>query len=56
MIQHGELMERVRRFEEKHEFTVCAVNQVLPFDAALDWPKTIDGVKMDHYVSWMKSA
>jgi amidase len=56
MIQHGELMERVRQFEETYEFTVCAVNQVPPFDATLDWPKTIDGVKMDHYVSWMKSA
>ena len=56
MIQHGELLDRVRRFEEKYEFTVCAVNQVPPFDASLDWPKTIDGVKMDHYVAWMKSA
>ncbi|MGH9330084.1 MAG: amidase family protein, partial [Vicinamibacterales bacterium] len=56
MIQHGELMERVRRFQEKYEFTVCAVNQLPPFDAALDWPKTIDGVTMDHYVAWQKSA
>ncbi len=56
MILHGELMERVRRFEEKYEFTICAVNQLPPFDAALDWPKTIDGVAMEHYVSWMKSA
>ena len=35
---------------------LCAVNQVPPFDATLDWPKTIDGVTMDHYVAWMKSA
>jgi amidase len=56
MVQHGELMERVRKFEEKYEFTVCAVNQVPPFEAALDWPKTIDGVKLDHYVAWMQSA
>jgi amidase len=32
------------------------VNQVPPFDATLDWPKTIAGVKMEHYVAWMKSA
>jgi amidase len=32
------------------------VNQVPPFDATLDWPKEIDGVKMDHYIAWMKSA
>ena len=27
-----------------------------PFDATLDWPKEIAGVKMEHYVAWMKSA
>ena len=35
---------------------MCAVNQVPPFDASLDWPKEIDGVRMEHYVAWMKSA
>jgi amidase len=54
--QHGQLLERVRRFQEKYEFLVCVVNQVPPFDATLDWPKAIDGVKMEHYVAWMKSA
>jgi amidase len=56
MVQHGQLMERMRRFQEKYEFMLCAVNQVPPFDVTLDWPKTIDGVKMEHYVAWMKSA
>jgi len=56
MIQHGQLLERMRQFEEKYDFICCAVNQLPPFDAALDWPKTIDGVAMDHYVAWMKSA
>jgi amidase len=56
MIQHGELLERVRRFQDTYEFIVCAVNQVPPFDAALDWPKSIEGVAMCHYVAWMKSA
>ena len=56
LVAHGELMERVRRFEEQYEFTICAVNQVPPFDAALDWPKAIDGVTLDSYVAWMKSA
>jgi amidase len=56
MVQHGQLMERMRRFQEKYEFLLCAVNQVPPFDATLDWPKSIDGVKMEHYVAWMKSA
>ena len=56
MIQHGELMERMRRFQEKYEFMLCAVNQVPPFDATIDWPKEIEGVKMENYVAWMKSA
>jgi amidase len=56
MVQHGQLLERMRRFQEKYEFMVCAVNQVPPFDAALDWPKAIGDVKMEHYIAWMKSA
>ena len=56
MMQHGQLLERVRRFQETYPFLACAVNQVLPFDATLDWPKEIEGVKMDAYVSWMKST
>ena len=53
---HGTLMQRMRRFQEKYEFLICAVNQVPPFDARLDWPQEIDGVKMETYLDWMKSA
>ena len=53
---HGELMQRMHRFQEKYEFVICAVNQVPPFDATLDWPHEIDGVKMATYLDWMKSA
>jgi amidase len=56
MVRHGQLLDRMRRFQETYEFIVCAVNQLPPFDATLDWPKQIDGVKMEHYVAWMKSA
>lgn len=56
MLRHAELMDRMRRFEQTYEFLLCAVNQLPPFDAALDWPKRVDGVAMDHYVAWMKSA
>ena len=45
-----------RRSSRRTEFLVCAVNQVPPFDATLDWPHEIDGVKMEHYAAWMKSA
>jgi amidase len=56
LVRHGQLMERMRRFEATYEFILCAVNQVPPFDATLDWPKAIEGVEMDHYLAWMKSA
>ncbi len=56
IMRHGALLERMRVFQEKYEFLVCAVNQVPPFDAHLDWPKSIDGVTMENYVAWMKSA
>ena len=56
MARHGELMQRMHVFQEKYEFFLCAVNQVPPFDATLSWPREIDGVKMENYLSWMKSA
>jgi amidase len=56
LIRHGQLVETIRRFQDAFEFIVCAVNQVPPFDATLDWPKAIDGVPMEHYIAWQKSA
>jgi amidase len=56
MTQHSDLLQRMRQFQEKYEFLLCAVNQLPPFDATLDWPKEIGGVKMEHYIAWMKSA
>jgi amidase len=56
MTRHVALLDRMRRFEERYEFFVCAVNQVPPFDATIDWPHEIDGAAMHHYIAWMKSA
>lgn len=52
----GRLMERMRRFQQTYDFLLCAVNQVAPFDATLSWPREIEGVKMETYLDWMKSA
>lgn len=54
--EHRAFLDRMRRFHERYDFLVCVVNQVAPFDAAADWPREIAGVKMDNYISWMKSA
>ena len=56
LMQHGQLLERIRAFQERYEFLVCAVNQVPPFDATETWPHAIEGVAMENYVAWMKSA
>jgi amidase len=56
LIQQGQLLERIRIFQQRYEFMVCAVNQVPPFDASEKWPRSIEGVAMENYVAWMKSA
>jgi amidase len=56
LIDQGQLLERVRKFQERYEFLVCAVSQVPPFEVEETWPRAIDGVAMDTYISWMKSA
>ncbi len=50
------LYQRVRVFLDKYEFFLLPVNQVLPFDVEQHYPTEIDGIKMDNYLSWMKSA
>ena len=52
----AKVMTRMREFQDRYEFVLCAVNQVPPFDATLNWPNEIAGKKMEHYVAWMKSA
>lgn len=56
MVRHTALMNRLRQFQEKYEFILCAVNQVPPFEARIDWPHEIEGTKMENYVAWMKST
>jgi amidase len=53
---HRKLLTRLSKFFETYRFLVCAVNQVPPFDAMLAWPREINGVAMEHYAAWMKSA
>lgn len=56
LVQQGLLLERMRVFQQKYAFLVCAVNQLPPYPASEPWPKSIDGVEMENYVAWMKSA
>jgi len=51
-----ELYHRVRVFMEDHEFLICPVNQVPPFDVKTRYIERIGDVKMDTYIDWMKSC
>jgi amidase len=56
MAGHAALLQRLAGFQQKYPFLLCAVNQVPPFDAEIDWPHEVAGVKMTHYVEWMKTC
>jgi amidase len=55
-LQQSKCFERMQRFLTKYEYFVCPVNQVAPFDINTPYPMAIDGVPLDTYVDWMKSA
>ena len=50
------LYQKMREFTERYEFFLLPVNQVLPFDVGTPYPKEIDGIEMENYLAWMKSA
>ena len=56
LVEQGQLLERMRVFQQKYPYLVCAVNQVPPFSASEHWPKSINGVAMESYIAWMKST
>jgi len=55
-IKRTELYHRVREFMATHEFLICPVNQVPPFDIKQPYIDQIDGVPMETYIDWMKSC
>jgi amidase len=55
-IMRTQIYERVRTFMEEYEYILCPVNQVPPFDVTIAYPTEINGVQMENYIAWMKSA
>jgi len=55
-MKRSALYQRVREFMDQYEFFLLPVNQVLPFDVTQHYPTEINGVKMENYLAWMKSA
>jgi amidase len=52
----SDVYHRVRTLMEDFEFMVLPVNQVPPFDVSVRYPEAIEGVAMETYIDWMKSA
>ena len=50
------MFQRMEQFLQKYEFLVCPTAQVVPFDIRQEYPKMIDGVQMQTYIEWMRSA
>ncbi|MDP9901100.1 amidase [Variovorax ginsengisoli] len=44
----------LRQLFETYDYLVLPGAQVFPFDAALDWPHSVDGRSMDTYHRWME--
>ena len=55
-IKRTELYHRVREFMKNHDYLICPVNQVPPFDINQRWVQEINGIKMETYIDWMKSC
>ncbi|MDQ2684176.1 MAG: amidase family protein, partial [Chloroflexota bacterium] len=56
MVKQSALFRRMAEFMSRYDAIVCAVNQVPPFPIETTWPREIDGVEMETYIDWMKSA
>jgi amidase len=46
--------QAARVFFQKYDYFILPAGQVFPFDANVDWPKTIAGKTMNTYHRWME--
>ncbi|MBB3051028.1 amidase [Prauserella isguenensis] len=51
-----ELFHRMRGFFTHYDVLLAPVCQVVPFDAALEYPTTVAGTVQDDYLGWMRSC
>ncbi|MGO4886623.1 amidase [Anaerobacillus sp. MEB173] len=50
------LYHRVRKFFDQYDALILPVSQVAPFNVNLEFPTQINGVQMETYIDWMRSA
>ncbi len=48
--------DRMRVFQQKHEYFIAPTCQVLPYDLSNPYPAEINGTKMSTYIEWQKSC
>jgi amidase len=53
---HAQLWRHFQAFLEKYEYFVLPTVQTPAFDIKLPYPAEVAGVKIDHYIDWMKSC
>ncbi len=53
-VHRAEWYQALGKLLTEYEYLVLPSAQVFPFDAELDWPKTIDDRTMDTYHRWME--
>ena len=55
-IQRTNIYNEANNFFKDYDFMISPVSQVQPFDAKIEYPTEIDGIKMETYVDWMESC
>lgn len=52
----GEVFRKVAAVLERFDVIAAPAAQVVPFDAALEYPREVAGVAMPHYLGWMRAC
>lgn len=52
----GRAFHELRGFLERHELLALPTSQVVPFPVEVEWPRTIAGEQMEHYIAWLRSC
>jgi amidase len=54
--RHQQLRRRVDAFFQTYDVLLAPVSQVAPFDASIEYPRTVAGKEMPTYLDWMRSC
>jgi len=52
----GRFFQRIADLLERFDLIVAPSAQVAPFPVELEYPQQIDGVRMEHYLGWMRAC